>query len=166
MAQLRSSIKRIEISFDENPTHCQAEISSFHSSYAADFIREGRGQELRFQSYKYFLATCMPGNQRRSSWKSTHRRQDFSEALYLNITTYESEYQWYRGYFKITVDTTAGYFELPNYMNGQLPRPLLVDGPEKHCGRDYIRQGPSEGGNGDWGNYTLRYAVVISHKNR
>lgn len=42
--------------------------------------------------------------------------------------------------FKMSLNTTAGYFELPNYKNGQLPGPLLSDDPELHCDEQCTRQ--------------------------
>ncbi|KAL4895123.1 hypothetical protein BDV59DRAFT_174484 [Aspergillus ambiguus] len=74
----------------------------------------------------------MPADMRRSPWRVTRDRQDFSEELYINIT--------YRGpsaieerpgeyVFKITVNTTAGYFELPNYSNGGRAGPLSEKAP-------------------------------------
>lgn len=46
------------------------------------------------------------------------------------------------GVFKITADTTTGYFELPNYMNGGQAGPLIDGDPDddEHCGYDCQRQ--------------------------
>lgn len=83
----------------------------------------------------------MPGNQSVSPWKAQHTRQDFREEMYLNInislgddessSTHAGVY-----YSKISVDTTAGFFELPNYMNGGIAGPLLEDDPSNYCGLD------------------------------
>jgi hypothetical protein len=83
------------------------------------------------------LQACMPANLTDSPWKATRDRQDFSEVLYLNVTLHLNDSYFYR----TTVNTTAGYCELPNYMNAGLPGPLLAKDPNSLCGRDCITQG-------------------------
>lgn len=74
------------------------------------------------------ITVCMPANARQVPWKPSRSRQDFSEDLYINITTVDrSNLDSYS--MKLTVETTAGYFELPNYMNGDKPGPLLEQLP-------------------------------------
>lgn len=94
----------------------------------------------------YAVDVCMPFNVSDTPWKAQRSRQDFSEELYLNITligfetTHDSSLTAGNYIFKATLNTTAGYFELPNYMNGELPGPLLDDGPEAHCGQQCSEQ--------------------------
>lgn len=79
----------------------------------------------------------MPGNLTQSPWKSTRDRQDFEEVLYLNITSWgnsQAPINAGQGLFRITLNTSAGYFELPNYMNGGIPGPLLAKDPNSICG--------------------------------
>lgn len=78
-----------------------------------------------------------------SPWQATRDRQDFSEELFLSISFDGTSYMpvnetpnRQKTLYKITLHTTAGYFELPNYMNGELPGPLLDYDPTKHCGDD------------------------------
>ncbi|KAK7031726.1 hypothetical protein R3P38DRAFT_826216 [Favolaschia claudopus] len=65
--------------------------------------------------------------------------EDFNEVMYLNITLSGWDSLSPLGfantsyYSKITVNTTTGYFELPNYMNGGVNGPLLVDDPANYC---------------------------------
>lgn len=48
-------------------------------------------------------------------------------------------------FFRVTLDTTAGYFELPSYLNGQKAGPLLPDGPKsQECGNACFAQGIDE----------------------
>lgn len=49
----------------------------------------------------------------------------------------------YSTYIHITVDTTAGYFELPNYMNSQKAGPILNDDPNATCGESCMVQSNS-----------------------
>lgn len=94
----------------------------------------------------YAADICIPYNVSASLWKVQRSRQDFSEELYLNITLVglerplESSFTPGTYAFKATLNTTGGYFELPNYMNGEMPGPLLDDGPEPHCGQQCPKQ--------------------------
>ncbi|PHH90079.1 hypothetical protein CDD83_4587 [Cordyceps sp. RAO-2017] len=79
-------------------------------------------------------------------WKAQRSRQDFSEELFLRAdlpSVSGPELPLLKpGIYtaKITLDTTAGHFELPNYMNGQVAGPLLDDDPGKFCLQDCINQ--------------------------
>ena len=90
------------------------------------------------------LHACMPADLRKSPWKVSRARQDFTEGLYLNVSLSKTlmdeigildhTAEPFSTYIHITVDTTAGYFELPNYMNAQKAGPILNDGPNSACG--------------------------------
>ena len=77
------------------------------------------------------LEICVPGTGGKSPWESTRSRQDFSESLYLNLTTSTTSDS--PTLYRMTVNTTGGYFELPNYMNGNTPGPLLATDPNELC---------------------------------
>ncbi|KAF2471795.1 uncharacterized protein BDR25DRAFT_285399 [Lindgomyces ingoldianus] len=77
---------------------------------------------------EHSLIACMASDLRNSPWKPTRDRQDITETLYLNITTgsiSSSNSEFYRA----TVWTTLGYFELPREANGNQPGPLLAKDP-------------------------------------
>ncbi|KAI1756893.1 hypothetical protein F4782DRAFT_547998 [Xylaria castorea] len=98
-------------------------------------------------NYSWSLDACMPSNQSVSPWKASHERQDFTEDLYLRISLGGFEDDGIPSgvyYSKITLDTTAGFFELPNYMNGGVPGPLLEDNPNNHCKTDCAEQGDGD----------------------
>ena len=90
----------------------------------------------------------MPGDQSSSTWENTYNRQDFFEVLYLNISVmgYDRPVNPVQGpdsptaggIFKITSNTFAGYFELPNYMDGGQAGPIIDGDPdyEPNCGTD------------------------------
>ena len=80
----------------------------------------------------------MPYDQSQSPWKNTRKRQDFSEALYLNITNTDNN-NVQKSLYKVTMTTTAGYFELPN-IEQSAPGPLLRNGPPQQHGSDYETQ--------------------------
>ena len=78
----------------------------------------------------------MPGNLTNSPWKATRDRQDITELLYLNVTLEDKSVKTgitdNSTVFKVQANSTAGYFELPNYMNGG-PGPLLEKDPNSAC---------------------------------
>ncbi|RMJ21131.1 hypothetical protein PHISP_07999, partial [Aspergillus sp. HF37] len=91
-------------------------------------------------NYPWAVTVCMPASTTQSPWKPTRDRQDFTEELYVNVAYLpeDSEGSQVEYTVKIAVDTTAGYFELPNYFNGGKPGPLLPKQPE--CGLNCARQ--------------------------
>ena len=87
----------------------------------------------------------MPADLRQSPWRSTRDRQDFSEELYINVTmmgyTILPAIPAGGSLYRLTVNTTAGYFELLNYMNGGVVGPLLAKDPNNLCGADCETEG-------------------------
>lgn len=146
LPRINSSATRVRISELDFPTDCGSLPGSFYVDHSTAVNTGFIGGSPA--STEWTLIACMPTDQTQSPWTNTRRRQDFSEELYLNLTARDPQEvmpphdQW-SGFFKITVNTTAGFFELPNYVNGQKPGPLLTDDPNDHCGRDCILQGDS-----------------------
>lgn len=85
------------------------------------------------------LQVCMPDDISVSPWKATRDRQDISEQMFLNINygTPVSPATDDRNPSNITlkllVNTTLGYFELPNYNNSGIAGPLLAKDPHDTC---------------------------------
>ncbi|CZR51016.1 uncharacterized protein PAC_00891 [Phialocephala subalpina] len=119
------------------PVGCDKKLGSFYAKYS-DKIMDNKD----------------------SPWKNTRDRQDFSEELYLNITLLGND-MWNTSAsgwpFRVSVDTTAGYFELPNYMNGAVPGPLLPKDPNSVCGNDCYAEG---------GNLVYNHNVTAKHTRR
>lgn len=120
------------------PENCQSKNGSFYVDM---------GNSTDISPDLWHLQACMPADLRNSPWKATGNRQDFTEALWLNVTFWNQSASGTGGvvfpslYSKVTVTTSAGYFELPNYMNSQLAGPLLDNDPTKNpsngaCGVD------------------------------
>ena len=92
------------------------------------------------------LQACMPGNLTKSPWKLTRDRQDFTEELFLNVALIQYNLntantdQQNIVLYKVTGDTTPGYFELPNYLNGEVAGPLLENDPNSLCGEHCERE--------------------------
>ncbi|GIK06561.1 hypothetical protein Aspvir_002211 [Aspergillus viridinutans] len=114
------------------PSNCDSVPGSFYSKYYSEYTGYARPES-------WGVTACMPANLTKSPWQKTRDRQEFSETLYLNFTStqgYSSDTPTGGKLYRITVNTTAGYFELPNYMNEGLPGPLLEKDPLSLCGAD------------------------------
>lgn len=107
--------------------------------------------------YLWAVHACMPSDQRVSPWEYTTSQQSFTEHLYLNVSFSKGMLDSlstsvtsasfllnssFSEFFRVTLNTTAGYFELPNYMNGQKAGSLLRDNPDTKCGNACTPQRP------------------------
>jgi hypothetical protein len=89
---------------------------------------EYRGQWMRSDHLGWSIRVCMPPGSTNSPWKPTRGRQDFTETLYINATN-GMPGDDDACIAKIELKTTAGMFEMPNYMNDGQPGPLLAKDP-------------------------------------
>ncbi|OQE47016.1 hypothetical protein PENCOP_c001G08026 [Penicillium coprophilum] len=127
-------------------------------SLPGKFYAEYSSSYSWYSTYSWGVIACMPENMTDSPWRVGRTRQDFSEVLYLNMTQakyasgdYSSHDVGEKALYRITVNTTAGFFELPNYMNNGVPGPLIDQDPVKLCDQhcvdqDSVQSYPSEGG--------------------
>ncbi|KAJ7030522.1 hypothetical protein C8F04DRAFT_1397787 [Mycena alexandri] len=129
--RINSTARTENITRDEFPQGCDTLPSAFYVIYVK---YENVSVMNTFPGYTF--EACMPANVSDLPWRATHNRQDFSEVLYLavNLTGadgWELVMQAPLGtnFAHITVNTTAGFFELPNYMNAGITGPLLADDP-------------------------------------
>ncbi|KAK4610169.1 hypothetical protein CLAFUW4_14196 [Fulvia fulva] len=131
LPRINSTVTNERISEDEFPSNCDTLPGAFYMSYGD-----------RTDLYHWSIVACMPADQTFSPWKPVRDRQDFPETLYLNISVdyLQVAYQA-TGFFQITMNTSAGFFELPNYMNGGIPGPLLDHDPGPLCGPACVAQG-------------------------
>ncbi|KAJ7627267.1 hypothetical protein FB45DRAFT_1060020 [Roridomyces roridus] len=122
--RINSTARRENITLTELPAGCDSHPGAFHVSYASN--------ASLYDSSRFGLEACMPADMSASPWKATRDRQDFSEVLYLAINLTGDT-----AFSRITVNTTAGFFELPNYSNGGVPGPLIAEDPTVDtCGAD------------------------------
>ncbi|KAJ5356579.1 hypothetical protein N7517_011188 [Penicillium concentricum] len=132
--RFNSSAQYDRIAQTEFPTGCDKIDGAFYVGYT-NVTTDPNGLV-----YTWGMQACMPGDLTTSPWKSTRDRQDFTEELYLNVTLIQynvnklNTNQQNSTFYKVTLDTTAGYFELPNYMNGKIAGPLLEKYPNSLCG--------------------------------
>ncbi|KAF0331961.1 hypothetical protein GQ607_001081 [Colletotrichum asianum] len=120
---------------EDFPRSCETMPGSFWASY----FTEGGGTS--YPGYPpVSIQICMPGNLTTTPWKRTRDRQTFTENLYLNISFEQKEPKI--SYWKISMSTTAGYFQLPNEWNQTAGELLDKDpfGPEGACHRGCEKQ--------------------------
>jgi hypothetical protein len=149
--RINSTVEWETVSSDSVFNNCVGSPNSFHALYAKP---PGTDQDAQ---KGWSIEICMPGDQSASTWKNTNRRQDFTEELLMDISVmgYDSNSKYHSnsdvhrtrevreialtgGKFRVTSKTTAGYFELPNYMNGGQAGPIIDGQPDdsEHCGFD------------------------------
>jgi len=116
----------------EFPSNCSDQLYGFH---------------IQHTGIEWDMRVCAPVQTKEGyfhgSWENTRDRQDFTEEVFLNMSINCDEAKFHNmwtvcaGYYqkpvksllKITGRTTAGWFELPNDMNGGILGPLLAKDP-------------------------------------
>jgi hypothetical protein len=136
--RINSSATSRSIAAAEFPSGCNSNSSGFFANYSSLLLYESI-------PYYWAIAACMPNVTSKSPWVETRDRQEFSESLYLNISIRDSNVQTTAlsagsALYEITLRTTAGYFELPNFINNATPGALLESDPTPNCNKTCIRQ--------------------------
>ena len=143
--RLNSTAWREAVDEDDYPANCDSLPGAFHVNYSS--VSPNNATTVMTGWDTWSLTACMPADLRQSPWRKTRDRQDLTEDLYLNISLpyYQpNPFSIPGGLFKVSLNTTAGYFELPNYMNGQQPGKLLDEDPSTTlCGTDCAWQANS-----------------------
>ena len=108
------------------PTDCNSSSNAFYTRYMYQY----------YEAFGYDVEICTPGNMTISPWKNQRSRQDFGEDLYLRMNfssngslsspRFVKSGIWTK---KLSLNTTFGNFELPNYANGGTPGPLIDGNP-------------------------------------
>ncbi|CRL31015.1 unnamed protein product [Penicillium camemberti] len=133
--RFNSSAQYNKIAQSEFPTGCAEIDGAFYVDYT-NVTTDPNGIV-----YTRGIQACMPRDLTTSPWKSTRDRQDFTEEVYLNVTLIHynvnklNQDQQNSTFYKVTLDTTAGHFELPNYMNVfavNIVEPETINGDEEH----------------------------------
>ncbi|KAK5683196.1 hypothetical protein LTS10_004727 [Elasticomyces elasticus] len=141
--RINSTAHREIVTEADFPTDCGRLPGAFYARYGST----NPGYLTMTGWGNWSLEACMPANLSTSPWRATRKRQDFTEELYLNISLGASDptdvytVPTEQGdLFKIKLRTTAGFFELPNYHNGQRPGKLLDDSPVTICSGNCAQQ--------------------------
>ena len=126
MPRMNSSVSYTNVSEAEFPQHCD----TIPGAYYTEFI---------YNKTVLNLQVCMPHDMTYSPWKATRDRQDISETMFLRarygnlVNTDPFDFNFANTTVKLVVNTTLGYFELPNYNNGGIAGPLLAKDPHDSC---------------------------------
>ena len=120
---------------DEYPLDCGSDDDNLFASYSSVYTRYPNNAHLYSRSFE--ISACMVVSSTVSPWTETRNRQNFTETLYINVTNPDIDYSTSPlangTLFRISLNTTAGYFELPSYMNNQTAGPLLDTDPTGDC---------------------------------
>ena len=132
---VRQFVPRINSSVSySNITQSTSSFESCISASTSYYI------EHSYNKTQLTVQVCMP-DALQSPWKPTGDRQDITERLFLNIHSNESIYVFpysipAKTTFELVVNSTLGYFELPNYYNKGDAGPLLTKDPRFDCKGD------------------------------
>jgi hypothetical protein len=114
--RINTTVSYTNITAGEWPSECTRDTEDV---FFAEYHKQ-------IEYYKTDLVVCLPTNISSSPWNDTHNRQDITEELYLNISTNGGSSRAYgEGFYKATVKSSLGYFELPSVQNGYKAGPLL-----------------------------------------
>ena len=126
MLRMNSSVSLLNVSRTAFPSNCNATSGAYYIEYS-------------YNTTLLTIQVCMPDGISQSPWKGTRDRQDTTETMFLNIyfgslvNGADSDLNPGNITFKLTVNTTLGYFELPNYNNSGIAGPLLAKEPHDTC---------------------------------
>jgi hypothetical protein len=126
--RINSTVTTENITETSFPSGCDVLPGAFYVHYA--HMGDYNDTDL---AGSWSVVACMAANQSNGPWNAIRNRQDISEQLYLNITINGIVATASSALFELTLRSTLGYFELPNYFNEQSPGPLLDIDPWLNC---------------------------------
>ncbi|KAL5360444.1 hypothetical protein BJX96DRAFT_165164 [Aspergillus floccosus] len=81
------------------------------------------------------IRVCAPRKYGQSPWSLSRDRQDITEQLWIDVASYNQLGEMlvlpFNFTMKCTTNTTRGYFEVNNYLNGNRPGPLVEKWPSQ-----------------------------------
>ncbi|RAO72455.1 uncharacterized protein BHQ10_008467 [Talaromyces amestolkiae] len=123
------------IPVDEFPSNCSSTPDYFYTSLN---YTESSGDRDPYDEPidPAQIQVCMPANMTGSPWSASNARQEITETLFIHINTSYLALLDGNGIlnntYKITMTTTAGWFELPNLWNKGVPGPI-IENPNVTC---------------------------------
>ena len=126
MPRMNSSVSLLNVSQTAFPSNCNATSGAYYMEYS-------------YNTTLLNVQVCMPDGVSQSPWKATRDRQDTTEIMFLNIhsggsqNSADPDDNIENITLKLTVNTTLGYFELPNYNSSGVAGPLLAKDPHDTC---------------------------------
>lgn len=132
MPRINSSISYDYVPSAEFSQHCNTISGGYYSQYTADkALSAYLHSKTLVNTTLLDVQICMPSDLSLSPWKATRDRQDITEEMFMNITFGISTVT--KAIFKLVVNSTLGYFVLPNYNNSGVAGPLLPKYPHIIC---------------------------------
>ena len=126
MPRMNSSVS-FNVSQTAFPSNCETTSGAYFVEYS-------------YNTTVLNVLVCMPDGISQSQWKATRDRQDTTETLFLKIShsgNWENladlDANPRNMTFKLTINTTLGYFHLPNYNNKGIAGPLLAKDSKDIC---------------------------------
>ncbi|RDW61837.1 uncharacterized protein DSM5745_10509 [Aspergillus mulundensis] len=132
LPRINSTAQYQVITEAEFPEDCD----QIQGAFFAEYTNTSRYMPGSDMMQTWGLRACMPADVTQSPWRATRDRHTFSEDLYLDVKLVNYSIAMTRperGFFRVTLTTTTGYFELPNYMNGGVAGFLLDKDPTELC---------------------------------
>lgn len=129
MPRINSSISYVVVPQTQFPQNCATMPGAYYIQYV-------------YNNTLLNLQVCMPTASSGSPWKATRDRQDISEEMYMDMTfgvfgDATGDKKPVNQTFKVVVNTTLGYFALPNYNSSGIAGPLLAKDPDSYCNNTY-----------------------------
>lgn len=126
----RAWIPRFNTSVDyERIAQSSAPFGCFTNDSDADLIKhryDWEESDPEEDANYWSVRTCISSEALQSPLKNeTRDRQDFEEVFYIDISGKTRSSVLTPGTWKVSAQTSVGYFELPNYHNDGTPGPLL-----------------------------------------
>ncbi|KAL4902363.1 hypothetical protein BDW74DRAFT_158397 [Aspergillus multicolor] len=133
LPRINSTAEYQVITEAEFPENCD----QIQNAFFAEYTNTSRYRPDDDMMQTWGLRACMPADVTQSPWRATRDRHTFTEDLYLDVHlvnyTVGIRNPPEHGFFRVTLTTTTGYFELPNYMNGGVAGSLLDKDPTELC---------------------------------
>lgn len=127
--RINSSVSYINVPLGEYEERCQNKTDSggFYAKYE---YHDPQGPMDDVYS-KIIFEACIPKDLRITPWSPTRNRQDISEELYLGIYLVGTNYGFDTDMhaWKLSADTSLGWFELPGEINNNTAGELLDEDP-------------------------------------
>ena len=129
MPRMNSSISYGVVSQSQFPQDCANMPHAYYINYV-------------YNETLLNLRVCMPTAKSGSPWQATRDRQDISEEVYMDMTFGDllkatGNQGPANQTFHVVVNTTLGYFALPNYNSNGIAGPLLAKDPTSYCNSTY-----------------------------
>ncbi|KAK5083280.1 hypothetical protein LTR70_008229 [Exophiala xenobiotica] len=110
---------------EELPDQCTSEKAVLLMDYAGKVTQYDSTENETVTTRQWWAKVCILHYPQDSGFNDTDDAQTLVETAFLDLYNYDIGSTKSRNVSAITMSTTVGYFELPNYNNNNVPGPLL-----------------------------------------